>query len=672
MSELELDTRFVKLGTWTNFDQGPIIGKTITANARTGTLIVALLAVLSTLGTAHLWNLVAFCIHQLRADGRLADALFLQQQALLRTLPPPSTLVADVFKLGWSWRNKTRRPIIRSIPLILLALIFAAATLAASIFSSLVVDSSNLAVLVNSPFCGRMTVLLPPAMHSITESYERQCYGNGSRPGTCNVLSRPRIPIAIQNASCPFNSTICAHAAVSLDSGLQNIRDLYGFNIPSDHSLQIRKKTTCAVLSTEGRTDISDAANTEVADSFVVSSGEYLALYYGSQVVDFESFTFNKTTPTFVNSLMKANVTRDFTFGSVVDFNTGTIPTAYSFQFDPIPELRNNHGDIVLIFVSSNSVLYEEQVNDPLFAADTFESPATSLLSTQVMRYGANDPTRPVGCLEQFQYCHRRTSREDFCTELGSRQDPKLVDTDFPDANNFQRAALRLLATIYQTSDISKASSRFMASAAINIQGVIDSLPNDQWIQELARWESLWWTGTQVSVRNYAVGDPSIPPSNTTLGSNPADDKELCRAYKTKKTSNVVNINVFGLALVITITLLITILDITILKFAIFLTRFRRALAPRVDRWIQDGIWQLQRRAYEARGHGEWINLQNEIPVTRDRRTLSDLARLDEVERKPEYERTFSAKVEAKRGVVAVRVVEGRRGEGMFDRNNVI
>jgi hypothetical protein len=46
----EVDGRFVKQGLWTNLEQGEIMGKTITTDTRTGTIIIALMAILSTVG----------------------------------------------------------------------------------------------------------------------------------------------------------------------------------------------------------------------------------------------------------------------------------------------------------------------------------------------------------------------------------------------------------------------------------------------------------------------------------------------------------------------------------------------------------------------------------------------------------------------------------------------
>jgi len=72
------------------------------------------------------------------------------------------------------------------------------------------------------------------------------------------------------------------------------------------------------------------------------------------------------------------------------------------------------------------------------------------------------------------------------------------------------------------------------------------------------------------------------------------------------------------------VSVFFAILDITILRIMIYLTHFRRALGPRIDRWIQDGVWQLQRRAYEGEGYRAWTDLEADIPLT-DERKLKDL-----------------------------------------------
>jgi hypothetical protein len=79
------------------------------------------------------------------------------------------------------------------------------------------------------------------------------------------------------------------------------------------------------------------------------------------------------------------------------------------------------------------------------------------------------------------------------------------------------------------------------------------------------------------------------------------------------------------MAFVITTSLFFAAVDIVLLKFLIYLGKFRRALSPRIERWIQDGVLQLQRRAYEAHGEGIWSDLSKEVPLTEAKQLLAEL-----------------------------------------------
>jgi hypothetical protein len=46
----EVDGRFIKRGLWTNVGQGNVMGKVITTDSTTGAIVIALMAVLSTMG----------------------------------------------------------------------------------------------------------------------------------------------------------------------------------------------------------------------------------------------------------------------------------------------------------------------------------------------------------------------------------------------------------------------------------------------------------------------------------------------------------------------------------------------------------------------------------------------------------------------------------------------
>lgn len=68
-------------------------------------------------------------------------------------------------------------------------------------------------------------------------------------------------------------------------------------------------------------------------------------------------------------------------------------------------------------------------------------------------------------------------------------------------------------------------------------------------------------------------------------------------------------------------------MDITLLKILIFLSGFQRmtGLSARLRRWTQDGVLQLQRRAYEVQQRGTWTNLETDVPLTVEKQSLEDL-----------------------------------------------
>lgn len=273
----ELNSEFVKRGFWVNRARGSILGATLTTNTETGAIVVAILAVLTSLAMSHFWNLINFLWHQFRADGRPAEGLFRQQQALFRTLPSPGSSMTDSVKLLFAWKGKveSRGALGHSVLMTLVAFLFGLGTLAASIFSSYAVDGTNIEVLVSSPLCGLIYsgTSSPVALgerylskaRDAGEKYAGECYQPGSAtPTRCNVFSRPTIPLQVstKDVPCPFSSKICTSSTVGYDTGLLDMNDVFGFNLNHNEGVKIRQKGRCAILSQEGRTRVVN--NTDI------------------------------------------------------------------------------------------------------------------------------------------------------------------------------------------------------------------------------------------------------------------------------------------------------------------------------------------------------------------------------------------------------------------------
>jgi hypothetical protein len=344
----ELQARFVKRGIWQDQTEGVVLGGTITTDTRTATILIALLAVFSSLGkvtlqilvslkassdivlaTTHLWNLVTFLVHQIRADGNPRDGLFRQQQALLRTLPPPSSIMADYVKLWWSWRNRSDKAFVRSVLYWLLAFLFTVSTVLVSIASSFVVSNNTIEALVNSEFCGFLNVELNgnhPTWSAIDSGYLSDiypltrrlvddCYLNSeSIPALCNTLALPKIPTTQERVACPFDSTICVgdddKPAISLDSGLLDLNQAFGLNLPEKDRVKLRKRTTCAVLPYENHTTVINVTDYPPFAGQPLP-GEQVRLYQYATMIGQDADKWANAT--FYQSLMKGNVSEEFT-----------------------------------------------------------------------------------------------------------------------------------------------------------------------------------------------------------------------------------------------------------------------------------------------------------------------------------------------------------------------
>ena len=72
--------------------------------------------------------------------------------------------------------------------------------------------------------------------------------------------------------------------------------------------------------------------------------------------------------------------------------------------------------------------------------------------------------------------------------------------------------------------------------------GFIDSLPDDQWIQEVAGWESFVWAALQTAVSDYAIGPEVREPTARAYMKNETTtgEKQLCQAQRLRKSGGFV------------------------------------------------------------------------------------------------------------------------------------
>lgn len=221
--------------------------------------------------------------------------------------------MTDAVKLWWAWRKATERSLRRSILLIGLALLFTGAAIAASIFSSQIVKTGNITVLVDSPLCGgysNNSLIFKSQISMLSPAMMDTCYQHSQLRGSCQFYMQPNIVLTMEDVPCPFNDTKWCDTkeAVSLDTGLLDIGKTFGLNLKAKDRTQFRRKTVCTVLPIEGAYDVIDVADyPELATKRrdILPNEQFLLLYYGPNLYNMKKAPGS----TFGFSLLMSNVT---------------------------------------------------------------------------------------------------------------------------------------------------------------------------------------------------------------------------------------------------------------------------------------------------------------------------------------------------------------------------
>lgn len=204
--------------------------------------------------------------------------MFRQEQVILRSLPPPSSLAADSAKLWWTWRKTNKNASTRSLAHTLAATVCAAGFIAIGILSSNVVSTSDLEVLVDSSHCGLFNATRaelasvrtqPAQVVALATPYAAECYDDHKVvPARCRAFVNPRVSFSTERVACPFSPEYCTGTifndsallpAVAFDSGLIDVNRAFGMNLPKNEAISYRRRNTCTVLPLQGHETVLDA-----------------------------------------------------------------------------------------------------------------------------------------------------------------------------------------------------------------------------------------------------------------------------------------------------------------------------------------------------------------------------------------------------------------------------
>ena len=244
------------------------MGATITLPAIQGNFLIAFLALVVHAAGTQFWGILCFAFHQVRFAAGEGDAFHGQQQVILRNSTTDTSALFWLMQQAWSWRRKPCWSLMRSLPLILVALLHILIFGAAGVFSSRVSQAGN-EVLLLDKFCGTyipgtnkpttqfnqtdldaaaILTIFNQALEEDKLAYTRECYSGASSAGeaSCQDLVSPRLQSKVNfSAPCPFQADVCKYAgAMELDTGYINSELDLGINSRPEDRVWYRTVST--------------------------------------------------------------------------------------------------------------------------------------------------------------------------------------------------------------------------------------------------------------------------------------------------------------------------------------------------------------------------------------------------------------------------------------------
>ncbi|KAF2655639.1 hypothetical protein K491DRAFT_678705 [Lophiostoma macrostomum CBS 122681] len=637
----------VYLGFWINWNGRRINGSTLTLTRKDGALLISFIAIFIALSGKSFWRICCFVIHRCLSTTTPEDGLHHQRQAILRNADTPEDGAWRMIQILIAWRSNSRRPLLRLLPLAILAFLTFSALLVGGIFSSRLMTDDGSEVLIKGKTCGpvvnsasstRDAILLyrtPQLAQRSTAytNYAMQCYSNATNSEDCHLYVKPRIATSvIRNASCPFAEEMCKSkdGNIIVDSGLMDSHYDLGINSPPHERFQLRYVHHCAPIVSQGYKKVLERSN----DSNVPEIVQYFYgnLTYGLGAAnpdEYTGFTYevlkNFTNLNLPGYTTAASARPEYRIGSV-----GT--SAGILSFEPIEQLRVENADTLLMFLDAQGIGFSSPVDDLWFSAHEKWLKAISATSDENTHESylslIDEPASTLGCTAQAQFCNPMYPEGTACEPLGSWE----VTTDsFADFwSKEQIDAINWVSAYSEQEQVSvstlvNAIGTSVLAARYDLAGGLSGpLPDNQWQIEVEHFVGASLASLQGTVVEAANGPTSEGLKELQVLPDTDVAKRMCVNQKIRSTLYA-SFSVLPLALILIIGGILITTDI-FLEPALNSYQNRRAKSlphysinrsthSRLE-WRSMSILQLQRMAHEGIGSGEWLKTTSENPIT--------------------------------------------------------
>ncbi|OTA62231.1 hypothetical protein K449DRAFT_433887 [Hypoxylon sp. EC38] len=648
-------------GIWTNWSRGSAtMGATLTTTRQKGDLLIAFTALFVPYVISRLWRIFCLASHQLYSTPSSRDTIHHQRQVILRNSSSADSGLASLLLVLLAWRHSPWKHFGRIFPVAFFAICFIIATTIAGGYSSQISTAVGNEVLLKGEHCAILSTDVRGQLNSTTEmlktihqtkslddaiNYAQQCYS--STPSgvlDCDRFVVRNIATVIKDyaAGCPFASDICRDNAtnIRLDTGHIDSNDYFGLNAPTNQRLSFRRVLSCAPLKTDG-----------YSGTVTVFNKTYTSYNYGtiltgsSDDLVTQNFTYVVTdTETQYSQLGTTPAGLNYRLNAVVAAPVhGDFPLAAS-DFRPIPAVRNMNGDIIIVFLSGNGILFDKQSGDAWYRTRTYSRNLTSTgASGKTHAYQFDEAASPLGCVQQYQWCNPSYSGTSGCGPLASFSDAadgalpffnlsknqEIGEQDRAYLNSAVGARFLWMMIAQRSLDdvngvVAQMGAKSLASQSSLSSGIQMNITDNQWQLDVTNWWNIMLSATQSVFVDTALRQSTRGLEPALISPANEYERQLCNSQKIRSTAYA-SFSLFGLLFTYVTGAIIIIVSYLLDPILSCLHKRRKYKQYEYIEWCTNQTMQLHRLAHSELECGEWSYCMDSVPITDTKVKLASL-----------------------------------------------
>ncbi|KAI0859850.1 hypothetical protein F4860DRAFT_242854 [Xylaria cubensis] len=639
----------VLTGVWTNWSRGRIFGATLTLNRSDGDLLIAFTAFFITIVAARFWRTICLLLHRFNSTPKLRDLMHHQHQAVLRNSASADAGLWRLTQVYWAWRNhgNIKKPLRRTLPIILLALFCVVIFTVASGFSSRISTVASKGVRIAGRNCGFLDSsstngsLVLGTWEAIklanAANYAQQCYATAenSMLGAldCSFFVTKSLNFTIDNkAPCPFKNNICRDSSknILLDTGYIDSSLHLGLNSDPDKSIRIRNVLHCAPLITEGHTT---TYSTPILNYTRYNYGEE---YRNTVNISIANYTIDvkDVMSQYIDGLRPGS--KQYDLRSLISATFNHNNSAYGSDWIASGDLERSDGDVIMNFLSGNGVYATTPINDPWYQMNVPGPVLRRLSSSESLQtFLPREAASPLACVQQFQVCNVTQ-----CGPLASLADAwedaaslfnvhdSLLESEISDllekySASGDETATRFLwlantQSVYPLAPYEAIAilGPLLLDSGKQLQGSVQgSLSDTQWQNDVVFWFQTCLASLQTSAVDVAYGyqDPALAPFSKKVSTKIQND--ICNNQIINSTRHT-SFSLFGLYTIYVTGIVIIITSFLLEPALSYLQRHHKYKTYTQMEWITNETLQLQRLGQETAGWGTWSKCADSVPTT--------------------------------------------------------